>query len=116
MPAPASWPPFVRTQSVRPRSNVHDQKGQQRRLIFHVAQFRALFGSWGGKGWAPVGWRQELSRPTAVPFMKAMTMTAWICPRRLGPTKRPLYPRVVAYATSWPRFVASLDGLLSKGN
>ena len=54
--------------------------------------------------------------PTAVPFMKVMTMTAWICKRRLGPTKRPLYPQVIACATSRPRFVASLDGLLSKGN
>ena len=48
--------------------------------------------------------------------MEAMTMTAWICQRRLGPTKRPLYPQVIAYATSRPRFVASWDDLLSKGN
>ncbi len=49
-------------------------------------------------------------------FMEAMTMTAWICQRRLGPAKRPLYPQVIAYATSRPRFVASWDDLLSKGN
>ena len=48
--------------------------------------------------------------------MKAMTMTAWICQRRLGPAKRPLYPQVMAYATWRLRFVASLDGLLNKGN
>ena len=42
-------------------------------------------------------------------------------PDRLDPrvalraTKRPLYPQVMAYSTPRLRFVASLDGLLSKG-
>jgi hypothetical protein len=82
-------------------------------VLPHIAQFRALFDL----GLCGSSWVVARAGPAdGGSFMEAMTMTAWICRQRLGPAKRPLYPQVMSSATSPPRFVALLDGLLSKGN